>query len=188
MKNILVADVMTRGPYKIKPDTTLLECSKIMVKKKVGSLLIVDEKRLVGFIAKKDILWALTKTKSREEFSQIKAIDVSPRKLATIRPTASVDEAIKKMKTVKFERLPVIQKGELVGMVTFKDILSFHPEVYPEMEEFTQIRDESEKLKRITKARQRKMVYDGICEECGNTNLLFRFNGMMMCDSCMASR
>jgi dTDP-4-amino-4,6-dideoxygalactose transaminase len=38
MKNILVADVMTRTPITLKPDTNLLECAKKMVRKRVGSL------------------------------------------------------------------------------------------------------------------------------------------------------
>ena len=59
MKNILVADVMTREPFTIKPDTNLLECAKKMVKKRVGSLLIVSKKKLVGFISRKDILITL---------------------------------------------------------------------------------------------------------------------------------
>lgn len=53
MKNILVADVMTRDPVIIKPDTNLLECAKKMVRKRVGSLLIVQNKKLVGFLSEK---------------------------------------------------------------------------------------------------------------------------------------
>jgi len=53
------------------------------------------------------------------------------------------------MKRLKFQRLPVIQKGEFLGIITLKDILSFHPELYPEMDEFEKIREESEKLKRF---------------------------------------
>ena len=57
-----------------------------MIQKKVGSLLLVDKtrkKKLIGFLAQKDILWALIK-KSKEGLSLIRAIDISPRKIATI--------------------------------------------------------------------------------------------------------
>ncbi|GAJ23499.1 unnamed protein product, partial [marine sediment metagenome] len=138
MNNILVTNVMTRDPIVIKPETNLLECAKKMVRKKVGSLLLTNQKRLVGFISEKDILWALIK-KSKEDLSKIKAIDISPKKIATIKPTATIQEAIEKMKKVKFERLPVIHDKKLVGMVTAKDILNFHPELYPELEEFAKI-------------------------------------------------
>jgi CBS domain-containing protein len=180
MKNILVADIMTREPITISSDANLLECAKKMVKKDVGSLLIVDKKRLVGFISQRDILWALTKS-SKGDLTKIKAIEISPKKVATIKPDNTIREAIEKMNRLKFERLPVVHKNELVGVITARDILNFHPEVYPEIEEFAKIREEKEKLKRIKEAEKRR---EGICEECGNQGILFRYNGMLVCESC----
>ncbi len=183
MNGILVADIMTREPIIAKPNINLLESAKKMVKKRVGSLLIVDKKKLVGFISQKDILWALIK-KSKEDLSKIKAIDISPKKIATIKPSATIEEAMQKMKKVKFERLPVIHEKELVGIITIKDILNFHPEFYPELEELAQIREETKKLKRIKKAEK---IHEGVCEECGNQDILYKFNGMLVCESCKNS-
>ena len=185
MTNILVADLMTREPITIKPDTNLLECANKMVKKKVGSLLIVDGKKLVGFISRQDVLWALVK-KSKEDLSSIKAIDISPKKIATIKPSSTIKDALDKMKKLKFDRLPVIQEGTLVGMVTVRDILNFSPEYYPELDEFAQIREETQKLKRVKKSKSRIMS-EGICSECGNHDILFRENGMLICPSCAES-
>jgi CBS domain-containing protein len=186
MNHILVSDVMTREPITTKPETNLLECARKMVRKKVGSLLLVHKKKLVGFISQKDILWALIK-KSKEDLSKINAIDISPKKIATIKPDSSLDKAFEKMKKLKFERLPVIHKGELVGVITLKDILNFNPELYHELEEFAEIREKSKKLKLIKKATERKKVHDGVCEECGGTDLLYRVNGMLICENCRDS-
>jgi len=180
MKNILVSDIMTREPVTVSPNANLLDCAKTMVRKNVGSLVITDKKRLVGFISEKDILWALTKS-SRSDLSKIKAIEISPKKIAVIKPDSTIKDAIEKMNRLKFERLPVVHENNLVGVVTAKDILNFHPEVYPEIEEFAKIREESEKLKRIKEAGGRR---EGICEECGNQGILFRYNGMLVCESC----
>lgn len=181
MKEILVSDIMTRGPLSVKPDTDLSECAKIMVKKKTGSLLIVENKKLVGIITVNDILWALVK-KSKEDLSKIKAIDISPKKTTTIKPFATINEALEKMKKTGFERLPVIQKKELVGLITIKDILNFHPEIYPELDEFAQIKEETEKLKRIKSKDDR---VEGICEECGKQTTLYRSNDMLVCGNCI---
>jgi len=183
MENILVSDLMTREPITTGPNTTLLECANKMVKKKTGSLLIVDGKRLLGILSEYDILWALIK-KSKEDLSQIKAIDISPKKIATIKPDAKLQEAWDKMKTLKFERLPVIQEKELVGLITARDILNFNPNLYPELDEFAQIREESRKLKAIKKAKEKKQFHEGICEECGNQGILYRFNGQLVCENC----
>ncbi len=180
MKIILVADIMTREPITVSPSTNLLDCAKVMVKKNVGSLVIADKKRLVGFISQKDILWALTKS-PRGDLAKTKAIEISPKKIAIIKPDSTIRDAIEKMNRLKFERLPVVHENILVGVVTAKDILNFHPEVYPEIEEFAKIKEESEKLQRIKQAGKR---IDGICEECGNQGILFRYNGMLVCESC----
>jgi CBS domain-containing protein len=181
MKNVLVKDIMTRSPVTVSPDTNLLDCAKIMVKKKVGSLLLADRKKLLGFISEKDILWALVK-KSKSDLSKIRAIEISPKKIITINPLYSVKEAIDKMKSTRFERLPVLQDGELVGMITFRDILSFHPEFYPELQEFSEIKEASSKLRRIRRSRE---VMEGICERCGAEDILYETDGMLICDSCM---
>ena len=180
MKNILVVDVMTREPVTISPNANLLECAKTMVKTNVGSLVIVEGKRLVGFISQRDILWAMTKNPNGD-LTKVKAIEISPKKIAIIKPDSTLKDAIEKMNRLKFERLPVIHENNLVGVVTAKDILNFHPEVYPEIEEFAKIREETEKLKRIKEAEKRR---EGICEECGNQGILLRYNGMLVCESC----
>ena len=195
MKEILVSDIMTHNPATIQPDTNLLECAKVMVRKKVGSLVVIDKKKkLLGFISKHDVLWALVK-KSKEDLRKIKAIDISPKKIATIKPEATVREAINKIKELKFERLPVVKKKELVGIITVRDILNFHPEIYTELEEFAKIREESEKLRRVMekpdvsfgdikeKELSRK---EGSCERCGEKSSLQKFNEMLLCGNCMA--
>ncbi len=187
MSKILVSDIMTREPLTMKPNASLLECAKKMVQKKTGTLLLSDKKKLVGLISRHDILWALMK-KSKEDLSKIEAKDISPKKIAVIRPSATLDEAIKKIKDLKFAKLPVIDNNKIVGIVTIKDILSFHPELYPELEEFASIREESEKLKLVKKAKERIIVREGICEKCGTKTILNEFDGMNLCESCQNSQ
>jgi CBS domain-containing protein len=183
MEKILVADIMTRDPVTIEPGATLLDCARMMVKKRVGSLLIVHKKKLLGFISEKDILWAMIK-KSKDDLSKIIALDIAPRKIATINPFVSLKEAVKKMKKVKFERLPVIHNGELVGIITSKDILEFYPELYSELDEFAGIKEEYRKLLRVKKANIIPRTRDGVCEECGKRDVLLDVDGILICESC----
>lgn len=185
MYKVQVSDIMTREPIVISPNANLLECAKRMVQKKTGSLLLTEKNKLVGIISTQDILWALVK-KSEKDLSSIQAKDISPRKIAVIKPSATLEEALKKMKESKFERLPVIDNNELVGIITIKDILSFNPEIYPELQEFAEIREEARKLKLVKKAKEKDkiLLQEGICEECGNYGSLERYKGMLMCASC----
>ena len=181
MRNILVVDLMTRNPITIKPDTNLFECAKIMVRKRIHTLIIANNKKLVGFITERDILWAIIK-KSQHELKKINAIDISPKKIAVVKPKSTIRQAIEKMKKTKFDKFPVVHENELVGLITSKDILNFHPEFYPEFGEFSKIREEARKLKQFQKAEK---DIEGICEECGSTGFLYENNGMLMCENCL---
>ena len=178
MKDLLVVDIMTRELLTASPSLNLMECAKKMVKNRVGSLVIVEKEKLVGFISQKDILWALTK---HSDLTKIKAIDISPKKIAVIGPNCTIKEAIEKMNRLKFEKLPVVNGNKVVGFITARDILNVHPEVYPELEEFAKIREDAEKLRRIKDA---KDLGEGICEECGHQGLLFNVDGRLVCESC----
>lgn len=177
---IIVADVMTRNPITVLPETSLLDCVKKMFKNKVGAVIIIDKDRnFLGYIAQKEVHWAIIK-KSGKDFKKIKARDVSAKKLTTLSPKTPIEEALKKMR--KYRRLCVVQRGKLVGLLTAKDILNFKPEFYPEFEELSRIREESEKLKRIKKSKER--VFEGVCEECGNYNQLYKSGKGLVCESC----
>ena len=178
MKNILVSDVMTRSLVSTSPDSNLMECAKKMIKNRIGSLVIVEKEKLVGYISQRDILWAMTKN---SDLTKIKAIDISPKKIAIIGPDNTVKEAIEKMNKLKFEKLPVVSGNKVVGFITAGDIINIHPEVYPEIDEFARIKEDSEKLKRIKDA---KSSGEGICEECGHQGLLFKIDGRLVCEEC----
>jgi predicted transcriptional regulator len=89
--------------------------------------------------------------KSKRALSDIKAIDISPKKIVIAKPEWKIKQAIDRMNRSKVDRLPVVQSRELIGIITAKDILSFHPEVYPELGEYAKIREEAQKLKRFKK-------------------------------------
>jgi CBS domain-containing protein len=139
---------MTRQIASVDPDTNLLECARKMVRKRINDLPLVRDKILKGFISTQDILWAIVK-KSKEDLSKIKASDISPRKIMTIRPDASIEEAVWKMKKFKFHRLPVVKNSELLGLITIRDILTFYPELNVHLKEVEFVREETEKIKRL---------------------------------------
>ena len=81
---IKVGDIMTRNFISIKPDTNLIDAAKTMIKKRVGSLILEEKGELKGFITERDIIWALVK-KSKKDLRNIKAKDISMKKIPTIK-------------------------------------------------------------------------------------------------------
>ena len=184
---IKVGDVMTRNFVSAKPDANLIECAREMVKKRVGSLLIKEKQKLVGIITERDILWAMIK-KSKADLKNIKARDIASRKIVTISPSVDVYDAIEKMKKHKYMRLPVVVKGNVIGLLTIKDILRIEPALFDTASEIMQIREEYEKRKRMegrgSRAGSGSWLREGMCEECGNFDLLYKIDNKLLCEPC----
>ena len=185
IKNLRVTDVMTRSPAVISPDLNLVECAKVLVKKRVGSLILVDGKKIRGMITEKDIVWALTK-KVSTDLKNIRAKDVASRKVKTVKPNLELEKALKIMRRTGFRRLPVVYRGNLVGIVTIKDILRIDPSLHHGISNELDIKEEEEKLKRRDNLSDRpESNRQGLCEECGNFDWLVKVDNRVICESCM---
>lgn len=179
MRRIAVGDVMTRSFISIHPTASLHECAKTIVKNKVNSLPLVNDKKLVGILTARDILWAITK-KSNIDLKKIRAIDIATRKVAVIKPSADIYQAITKMRTLNFRTLPVLSKGEIIGVVTLKDILRIEPELYPQIGELAEIKEEERKLKEANV----EWPLEGFCDNCGAFSDLLKVHGQLLCYDC----
>jgi len=179
---VKVGDVMTRDFISISPDISVLECARKMVKNHVGSLIIQNKGELKGIITEKDIIWALTK-KEKKDLSKIKCLDITSRKIVTIRPDVDLIDALQRMKKTKFRRLPVIVKNKVIGLLTLKDILRIEPDLFDIAcaTNALQIREEDEKMERKESP---KSFSVGICEECGSSDILYKVDGALICESC----
>lgn len=186
MNKVLVSDIMDRQPLMVAPEISLLECAKKLVRKKAESLILAVEDNLKGFISAQDILWAVIK-KDKKDLAKIKASDISPKKIITIRPEASLEDAIKRMKKYKFHRLPVVKEGKIVGVITLRDILNYYPGLDTDFKEMEMIKEETKSLEKLENEGENRVVSDGICEECGARGPLYRMNGMLVCSSCLSS-
>ena len=181
---VKVGDLMTRDFVFVTGETDLLECTKLMVKKRVGSLLIKEDKKLTGLLTRKDILWVMTK-KPKSSLKDIKVKDLMKRKIVTIRPGEDIIVAMQRFKRKKIRRLPVVENGKLIGMLTLKDVLKIDPGLFEMIVEEVKIKEETEKMNRSNIDAPRKQ---GICEECGVYELLYRDEAQWICEKCWNKR
>jgi CBS domain-containing protein len=182
---IKVGDLMTRNFIWTTENTNLRECAKLMVKKRVGSLIIKEGDKLKGILTEKDIIWAVVK-KSKKALKDIMAKDLMKRKVVTIKPSADIIEAMTKFKKKKVRRLPVVENGRLIGFLTSKDVLKIDPGLFQTIAETMQIKEETAKLKRSDDSLERRK--QGICEECGKFDLLCKDEGQSLCEECYNKR
>ncbi len=181
---IKVGDLMTRNFIYVHPDANLKECAQTMIKKRVGSLIIKNGDKLKGLLTEKDIIWAIVK-KSEKDLKGIKAEDLMRRKIVTIKPSADIISAIQKFKKKKVRRLPVVENGKLIGIITANDILRIDPGLFQMIAETIKIREETEKLNRSQIDVPRKQ---GACEECGDSDMLYYDEPQWLCELCYTKR
>jgi CBS domain-containing protein len=177
---IKVGDVMTRNFISARPDIPLLTAVRLMVKKKVGSLILMKESSLKGILTEKDIMWAISK---KQDLRKVNAIDICTRKITTIKPSADIYDAIVLMKKKKFRRLPVVVKKKVIGYLTLKEILKIQPELFEIARQGYNM-----DIDRDLKEKGSEIITEGVCEECSKIDFLFLENERLICDSCKCEK
>ncbi|MBS3077727.1 CBS domain-containing protein [Candidatus Pacearchaeota archaeon] len=179
MRMISVGDIMTRNFVSLAPQASLYDCAKKMAKESVDSIMLTQGRKLVGILTSRDILRAIIK-KPGLNLKKMKSINIAAKKLAVIKPSADISQAIEKMKASNFKRLPVISGGEILGVVTIKDILAVEPEFYSEIRSLMDVREEQSKINKTT----RPCPIEGLCENCGALSDLLRVEDQLLCPDC----
>lgn len=177
---IQVGEVMTRNFVSARPEIPVLSAVRLMVKKRVGSLILEENGILKGILTEKDIMWALSKKK---DLSNVRAIDICTRKITTIKPSADIYDAIVLMRKKKFRRLPVVVNKKVIGYLTLKEILKIQPELFEIAKEGYNIKWPLDKKNE----KDGEAIKEGICDECGNLEILYLEDGKLICESCKDS-
>ncbi len=111
-KNVMIETVQTISP------TDLIAAAKLkMMRSNVGGLPVVDDGKLVGIITHRDILLA------GGEAVGLKVEELMSKNLRTAEPDTSLLEIIKIMVDEGYQRIPVVQNGKLIGLVTQSSVI-----------------------------------------------------------------
>lgn len=130
---LTIADIMSRDPECVAPDTSLMEIRQLLHQRGFRHLLVVDEDSLVGVISDRDVLRTLSPflDTRRETPRDVRTLakhasDLMRENPITIAPDASVQDANSLLLDNAISSLPVVDDGTLVGIVTTKDLLSYY--------------------------------------------------------------
>jgi CBS domain-containing protein len=114
-----VSDAMSRELNRTGPETTIAEAASLMAQRRVGSTLVVAGERLLGIFTERDILRAVSHDASAMHESLEHWMTRRPR---TVTPESDLDEALRIMVEGGFRHLPVTEEGQLIGMLSMRDI------------------------------------------------------------------
>jgi len=104
---------------RISSSASVAEAARLMLENHVLALPVEEDGKIIGVIAVEDVVHAM----GDEFFSKIRVGDVMSRELVSIGPRDTVGQAIALMREHGISRLPVVDGGKLVGVVTIHDII-----------------------------------------------------------------
>jgi CBS domain-containing protein len=134
---MLVRQVMKRRVIAVKPDLTIREACRIMSQFRIGSVVVVAEGRIAGILTERDVLIAIAGGKRPEA---VRVADVMTRDVITIAPSQTVEDAAELMARHKIKKLPVVEAGRLVGMVTASDLAVIQPKLIEKIASLISVR------------------------------------------------
>jgi predicted transcriptional regulator len=111
---VIVREALVPDPRVIAADANAREVAELLIRPNVRSALVVDDGRLVGCVTPDSIVAALARG---EDVTALRARDLIEDEVTTIGPDAPLEEALRLMAERDLDRLPVIENGELLGVL-----------------------------------------------------------------------
>jgi CBS domain-containing protein len=118
----LLKHLKQTGVYFISPDASITEAKDYMMEKGIGAVSIKSGEELVGILTERDMLW---KCELRDDLSQVKVEQVmTPAKdIVSVTTGVDLEECFNLMDVHRVRHLPVVEEGNLVGMLSIRDLV-----------------------------------------------------------------
>jgi signal-transduction protein with cAMP-binding, CBS, and nucleotidyltransferase domain len=124
---IKVIDAMTKKPVSVTQDDTVRSCTQLMLDRHVGSLLVKDGEKLLGFLTERDLVRMIS---MGVDPNTTRVKQIMTKKIVAISPEKDIYDAIVLMNKENVRRLPVIINNKIIGLITVRDILTIQPTLF----------------------------------------------------------
>jgi CBS domain-containing protein len=105
----------------VKPDDTVYHALEVMADKNVGSVLVLDSGRLVGIMSERDYSRKVILVDKASKETAV--AEIMTTELITVEPACTVTQAMSLMTERRVRHLPVLDAGELVGLISIGDVV-----------------------------------------------------------------
>lgn len=175
---MLVKDVMSSPVVTADEEETTDKIAVAMDKDGLGAVIVTNKaKKSIGIITERDLVIRVLAKNAKPD--TVKAKDIMTTPLVTIEPDATVSDAARRMTRLDIRRLGVLYKGNLVGIVSSKDLLGVMPELIEIMQERTRIEGS------VSHEELEEVPQSGYCDRCNMySEHLKDSNGQNICDEC----
>jgi CBS domain-containing protein len=128
----IIGAIMTRDPITIKFDAPIKKALQTLIRKDIGSLIVVKNGEAVGIVTERDVTRRSLRAAKGKRFYEGSVNRIMNRPLITVPPSMPVWQAFETMVTKRIRRLPVVQDARLVGIVTERDLFKWVLRVFYE--------------------------------------------------------
>jgi CBS domain-containing protein len=178
---MVVKDIMSSPVVTLSEAATSNKVANIMNENDLGCVIVTNQKgKPVGIITERDlVIRVLAKNLVPDA---VKAKDIMTSPLVTIEPETTISEAARRMSRLEIRRLGVVYKGNLVGLISSRDVLGVMPELIEIIQERTRLEEAAEAEENVE---PEEMTLRGYCDRCGVfSENLKDINGQNMCEDC----
>ncbi len=124
---MIVKQAMTKKVIATTTKTLVRDVARTMAKYRVGSIVVLEDEKIAGIVTELDIIWKVVASDLNP--SMTKVDDIMTKKVITIDADKTLEDATQLMVDNKIKKLPVVDKGKLVGIITATDLISVQPKM-----------------------------------------------------------
>ena len=120
---MIIREVMNTNLNTIVPEFKLNEAYKLMLEKGIRHLPVVKNGKLVGIVTDRDLRLATSKLAEHPFDPESQVQDIMSRPVRTAHPSDPIETITQVMRELKIGCMPIVEDGNLVGIVTISDLL-----------------------------------------------------------------
>jgi CBS domain-containing protein len=115
-----IRDVMTKQPTTLSKTASILEAARAMSRVDIGNVVVVDNGKVCGILTDRDIV--VRAVAEGRDVEHTRVADICSQDLTTVAPADDIDMAVQLMRQKAVRRLPVVENGKPVGIVSLGDL------------------------------------------------------------------
>jgi CBS domain-containing protein len=119
-----IHDIMTPHPVALPGTASVHEAARAMRDAAIGDVIVIENDEVCGIVTDRDIV-VRTVAEARDPATTTLA-DLCSHRVLTVAPTDSVEQAVRLMRTYAVRRVPVVEDGQAVGIVSLGDLAVAH--------------------------------------------------------------
>jgi CBS domain-containing protein len=105
----------------VNPTVTLGEVATLLSERRIGAVVVMQDRKVLGIVSERDIVKAVARNGGEALTAPVR--DVMTSRVVTCSLNDSVDELMDSMTMGRFRHLPVIEDGELAGIISIGDVV-----------------------------------------------------------------